>query len=667
MSNVDIAAVLSEIKPMLVNSYINNIFELPGVELNTSVFLFKLRHPEYGVHSLLLEPGKRIHLTKYTFPKPKHPPVFCMTLRKYLRRKRISDVYQHDLDRIVVIEIGQLEDKFLLVIELFGEGNLLLINPQNEIFIAKRYKRMRDRDVIPKAEYEFPPARGIDIFKMTKEKLFDIFKNSESDLIRTLVHFFNVGPTYAEEICLLSQINKNQPTKEISDEEVDLIINATNSIFEKIEHHTFNPAVIYENSTPVDVIPLWLSKYSGQQYQEYESFNDAVDEYFTFLESKKYDKKIDEKVAAEVKKFEKILEKQKTLMEKYTKSIEKNRTLGELIYQNMSDLQELTYTINNALQKGYTWNEINDKIEKAKSMGIRSALIVKEINLANKVLVVNLDNEMTELDLKKSVGENASSYFEKARKVESKLIGAEKAIEETQNKMKTTSEDALLNREKKKYKLKKKRKKKWFEKFHWFISSDGFLVLGGRDAATNVYLVKKHLETHDIFVHAEVRGAPHILIKSQGKQIPDSTIEEAAEFAVSLSRAWKSGYGASDAYWVNANQVSFSPPSGQYLEPGSVMVYGQRNYLKRIPLEFAIGCKIEDDFAVPIGGPPNVIKKQSENYVVLVPGEEKSGKLAKEIKEKFIKFGKTDEIEKIKEISLDDIIRIIPSGGSQFK
>ena len=100
------------------------------------------------------------------------------------------------------------------------------------------------------------------------------------------------------------------------------------------------------------------------------------------------------------------------------------------------------------------------------------------------------------LDLKKSVEKNASDYFEKAKKIKKKIKGAQEALQKSLKKLKdleTKKEKLSVEEEKKK--IAKQRKKEWYEKFRWFLSSDKFLVLGGRDATSNEVLIKKHNTT----------------------------------------------------------------------------------------------------------------------------------------------------------------------------
>ena len=184
------------------------------------------------------------------------------------------------------------------------------------------------------------------------------------------------------------------------------------------------------------------------------------------------------------------------------------------------------------------------------------------------------------LDLKKSIEENASDYFEKAKKIKKKLKGAEIALKQNLKKLK----EMELKKEKsdaKEEQLKKipERKKEWYEKFRWFFSSDGFLVLGGRDATSNEIVVKKHTDKNDLVLHTDMAGSPFFVIKSENKKIPESAIEEAADAVCTFSRAWKLGMQTSDVFYVTPDQVSKKTKAGEYMGRGAFMIYGKTNYI----------------------------------------------------------------------------------------
>ncbi len=251
------------------------------------------------------------------------------------------------------------------------------------------------------------------------------------------------------------------------------------------------------------------------------------------------------------------------------------------------------------------------------------------------------------LYIDKTLEENASLYFEKAKKSKKKLAGALETLEKNQKKIKS------IEKKKPEPKPEKiKRKQQWFEKFRWFYSSENLLVIGGRDATTNDIVIKKHTEKDDLVFHTDMSGSPFFVVKSEGKNIGENTKEETAQATASYnSRAWKAGLSTLDVFYVKPGQVSKQAQSGEFLAKGAFMIRGKTTYLHPT-LELAIGIK-EGQI---IGGPVNAIKAHAEQFVIITQGRDKASSIAKKIKSKF----KAD-------VDLDDIIRFLPAGGCEIK
>ncbi|VDN23435.1 unnamed protein product [Gongylonema pulchrum] len=139
----------------------------------------------------------------------------------------------------------------------------------------------------------------------------------------------------------------------------------------------------------------------------------------------------------------------------------------------------------------------------------------------------------------------------------------------------------------------KKRRMMWFEKFLWFVSSENYLVIGGRDAQQNELLVKRYLRPGDVYVHADLRGASSVVIRNKmgGGEIPPKTLNEAGTMAVCYSSAWEAK--VSDRAWW----VSRTTPTGEYLTAGSFMIRGKKNFLPLCQLQMGFGVmfKLDDD------------------------------------------------------------------------
>ena len=269
------------------------------------------------------------------------------------------------------------------------------------------------------------------------------------------------------------------------------------------------------------------------------------------------------------------------------------------------------------------------------------------------------------IDTRKTAAENAEHYYETAKRAKLKLAGAKKALDDTRKKMAELKlrEEASVQQAPE---IKKSREKRWYDKFHSFYSSDGFFVVGGKDATTNEILIKKHAEKGDVVFHAEMHGAPFFVVKNpSGKEIPQKTLEETAEAAASYSSAWKTGVSSCDVYYVLPGQVSKSAPSGEFLGKGAFMISGKKEYFRKTTLQIGIGVKLNQGAEV-IAGPVSAVASNSKYHVKVSVGDKKSEELAKEIKAAVLRRSNKEDAEKIRKIRIEDIQRLIPGGKGRI-
>ncbi|MBC7128520.1 MAG: NFACT family protein [Thermoplasmatales archaeon] len=384
---------------------------------------------------------------------------------------------------------------------------------------------------------------------------------------------------------------------------------------EKIEGKKFEPQII-KNSEFIDVLPYSLKRYEGYEKIFFESISEAYDEYYHSIKKEEKEKKEEEK-----ERIERQIAKQEEAIKKFEEEEKRYREEGDAIFAN--------YELIERILKG----EEKEKIKRKKY-----PFIEVELPYIGKNMIVKIDS-------RKSVYENANDKYLKSKKMREKIEGARKAIEETKIRISKFKEEV------------KKKKKHWFENYRWFISSDGNIVIGGKDARSNEKIVKKYLKENDIYVHADVHGAPSCIIKAHdldGKplKISEDTIKEACQFAASYSKAWGQ-FTACDAYWVYPWQVSKSAESGMYLPLGAFMIRGKRNY-ERCALEIAVGLvEIKGEIKI-MGGPPSAIKKLAKKWVVFIPGRENPNKIAKSFAEIF-------------GVSIEELQKVLPPGELSVK
>src|SRR3989339_765494 len=154
-----------------------------------------------------------------------------------------------------------------------------------------------------------------------------------------------------------------------------------------------------------------------------------------------------------------------------------------------------------------------------------------------------------EFDLQKSVDENAGKYFDLAKKAKKKLEGAKAALNDSKNKLnELNKQEEKFWKEEDKKQEKKQRKREWYEQFHWFFSSEGFLCIGGKDATSNDIIIKKYTEAEDLVFHTDMAGSPFYVVKN-GQEAGERTITETAQAVAANSRAWKLGHGSADVFY----------------------------------------------------------------------------------------------------------------------
>jgi len=675
LSNTDLFALVTELK-VIEGGFILNVYEYAGDRL-----ILKLRTKD-GKKMLLIDPKKRVHLTEFKYPMPTLPTQFCMVLRKYMKKRRVLKVYQHNMDRILIMELGSEEGApWKFIVELFAGGNYLLLNGENQIFLAKKYKVARDRKVLAKQEYVFPPPRGTDINNLAESDYKDAMQHSDADLVRTIARNFNLGGDFAEEICAQVGVPKETPAKDLTALQLDQVFLALKAISDKLVKAEFSPAIISTPAGDYDTfVPFQMKNYEGLPSKSFPTFNAAVDEFFGKSDVDAFKEEQESEIRQGLSKYERILQQQQATIAEHEEKAKKNQAIGELVYAHLMDLDELLATVNKAWKEDKkSWEDIKNTLAKGKEMNIPSALLFQNFKPAQQEMVVNLEGNVISVSLHDTVHQIADRFFSEVKKARKKIEGTKEAIvitEKEVGKQSRTSE----RMESRFTGLVRLRKKKWFEKFHWFFTSDNFLVIAGRDASANEAIVKKHLEKNDLFFHADVKGAPVCVIKNpEGDAIPDTTINEAATFAGCYSRAWRFGWGDMAIYYVNPEQISKSPPSGEFLPKGSFFVSGKKTTITSIYLKLAIGLQFEvipkeaeeeEDQFIPyvVGGPESAIKPRTEWYVNIRPQKSglTSGALAGKIKESFLHVVPEDKRKWVALMPVDEIVMVIPAGTSSF-
>ncbi len=646
-----------ELTAELKEYYIENIYQL-----NFTTLILKLKRSASPSRELVIESGRRIHLTKHIIEKPFKPPQFCLFLRKYLANSRIQSVEQPDFERIAIIRVAS-RNNYNLICELFGKGNFILTDAQDTIISALTHRRMRDRSILRGEKLKPPPPKGLDPHKIGVEEFSKKLKESKGPLKKTLTNILGVNAIYSEEFLRLTKINVNIDCSTINDELIEKLWETVLSILQKEKNP--QPCIIYDSQNmPVDVAPFPLTVYEGYRFEYYPSLNEAADEYFN---KKKFEEKGQPRKQADlrVEEQKRILEEQTAKLKELEESSYKKKMLGDLIYKYIAELQILLHLLQDFKQKGIEWSQITRELELKQRTNEVPYIFYRSLDPKENKLNLNIEGSEFVLYINKTLYQNASAYYSESKNEREKIGRVKELVNQTLDRIRKF-EKGLLTVKAEVEKPMKTLEKRWFDKYRSFRSSEGFLVVSGKDASSNDALVKRYMEPNDLALHADIIGAPFTIIKTEGN-IPNSqTFYEAAQFTACYSRAWRDGFASTDVYYVKPEQISKTAPSGQFLKRGSFIIRGQRNYIRKIPLRLAIGVKLDDEEPSIIIGPPSSIVPQTNYYVEITTGAEESKNIAAKIRFQISELAPKEYKEKITRVSLEKFLTLIPYGKASI-
>ena len=627
LTSLDLSILMDEFSE-LEDGHVQKVYQR-GQEFTIEIYV-----PGEEKKRLILGPD-RAFISKYKRDNPERPPGFCMELRKHLGK--IDSIKQRGFDRILEIKSGD----HTLICEMFGKGNFILLDGE-KIIGALRQEEWADRTIRTGREYVYPEPTTD---PRDTDNYFELM--DEGEIVREIASKLSFGGTYAEEVLARANIEKDRKIDELTDKEKEVI---EDKLSEMIEPEVL-PKLYLEDELPVRSAPFRLEKYADCSERDLETFSEAIDEYYYIREKTEEKRKKKEAYEEKLGTLERKKEQQERKIEGLKVSAEEKRENAEKIYENYQVLSQLKEQIESSIEED-GWDETQEKLKESDSEASKK---INTLNEQDGFISVDLDGENLKIDLFQDLEATASQYYDKAKESEQKIESAEKALKETEKELESLEQESIDVDDVMEDKS-EKRSKKWYEKYRWFHSSEGFMVLVGRDAQTNDMLVKKHMEDDDKYFHADFDGAPSVVVKD-GQEAGEQTFKEAAQASVTFSKTWKAGIGADTVYRVDPEQVTQEPESGEYLSKGAFVIRGDRNYMRNVSVEAWIGpYEIEEDVFVPVVGPKDAVKDNCEDFIELIPGRRKKSDVAKSIQSHFDDYN----------LDLDYIIRALPPGESDI-
>ncbi len=521
---------------------------------------------------------------------------FTSRLRGELERARFVGASQVHLDRVFVLEFEG-EGKRSLVVELMPPGNIVVTGADGRVLVALEEVRSKARRVVRGEPYEAPKQTRASPLDIDMSSLAGIL-STEKTAGRAIGKNVALPRKYVAETLARMGLNDDSPSEALSGREEEVAAAMRGLVGEARDRPS--PCVCDtgagEELYAVRPTGLTVSRSAG-------TMSELCDQLF----------------------LEEATSEERVQSREEGRRAELEATIARLKEESSSLLV---------------------KAEEARSTARAAATGAVEEGL--KALRGSGRRLGTEPSSPASI---ASALYDVAKGLERRSAESLEAAKRLEVRL-----SKIAPKERKTTKPLPRRRQEWYERFRWFLTSEGRLAVGGRDAQSNTLLVRRHLEEGDVVYHADLFGSPFFVLKDGRRQTGAETLE-LAQATVSFSSGWKTGLGAADAYWVLRDQVSSAAGSGEYLAKGSFVIKGTKNFVRHALVQVALGL---DRAGRMMAGPETAVAKACERYVVLTPHREKASDTAKKV----LKELRPQE-EGAAGPTLDDVLRALPPGGGK--
>ncbi len=568
---ITISCLVEEMREKILNGRIYKIAQPEKDELLLTIKCRKTREEdgverEASQQRLLLCADPSLPLAYFTKDNKKSPmtaPNFCMLLRKHIQNGRIISITQPGLERIINIEIEHLDEmgdlcRKQLIVELMGKhSNIIFCNEEGVIIDSiKHISGMVSsvREVLPGREYfvpkteekENPLKEGLskeDFLRLIQEKSMPLFKSIYS-------HFTGISPIAAQEICYLAKVDSDKPSGVLEQEETKRLAEAYFSYIAQAKEKKYRPFIVYERKEPKEYSVLPLTVYDNLEKEEFQSLSELLEHYYAAKSA-----------------VTRIRQKSVDIRKIVQTALERNIKKYDLQCKQLKDTEKReTYKVYGELLHTY---------------GYQAEPMAKSIEVENyytgEMAKIPLDPDLSAM-------ENAKKYFQKYNKLKRTFEALTEFTKETKEEIEhletimTALDIAILEEDLAQIKeeliesgyIRRKgggKKAKLTSRPYHFISKDGFHMYVGKNNYQNEELTFKLAEGNDWWFHAKGIPGSHVIVKSGGKPMADSTFEEAGRLAAHFSKA--RGQDKVEIDYVEKKQVK-KPAGGK---PGFVVYY----------------------------------------------------------------------------------------------
>jgi len=323
LTSIEIRFLVKELQ-QLTGAKIDQIYQPSKQEI-----LLQLHIPNKGKKILrILLPGF-VYLTQQKTQMPTQISEFARILREKISNSRVREIKQIQNERIIEIRLEK-DKKYSILIELFSKGNIVLCIDK-KIIAALFKQKWRTRTIKPGKEYTFPTKK---YNPLKKESLKEAITQTKEKISKTLATTLGLGKTYSQEICLRTGIDKS--SKKITPEQ-------TNQIYTEIQKLTkqkTNANIIYKNQEIIDITPVKLEIYAGNNKKSLPSYNKALAHTLDKQIQQQKKEHALKKYNTQMERINTKIQKQKQTLKKLQKQAEEGQRKGEMIYEHYQEIKK---------------------------------------------------------------------------------------------------------------------------------------------------------------------------------------------------------------------------------------------------------------------------------------------------------------------------------------
>ena len=534
---IAISAVRAELEDALIGGHIDKVFQPEYDEIILSV---RNAGKSYRLLMSANASHPRVHFTEISKDNPMTPPLFCMVLRKHIIG-RITDKTQEGLERIVTFHIESLNEMGdhstkKLIIEIMGKhSNIILADEDGKIIDCAKHithDKSSVREVLPGKEYVLPPSQDkASALEMTRESFLEKAENCGNQKAQQFIYYNYTGiaPITASEICAAGGIDPSEYVSGIAQDKKEKLFESFEGFIKRVCKKEFSPRIIYDkNGKIIDFSPIEMKQFDGFENEKFESMSVLLERFYRKKDS---EYRISQKthdlrklIMQNIERCSKKKDMQISTM-KEIKDRDKLKLCGELITANIYAIKKGMNTV--MLQNFYSEDaeETAVKLDPNLTPAENAQKYFKKYNKEKRTyaaLLVQMKENDEELEYLQTVLTSLKSC---ANEQDIKQIREELANEGFIKK---------LSRGKKGASSQKKAKP-----LH-FVSSDGFDIYVGKNNTQNDELTLRFARNNDIWLHTKIIPGSHVIIVTNGEEVPDNTLNEAANLAAYYSQAQNS-------------------------------------------------------------------------------------------------------------------------------